>query len=235
MSKEINELIRNGKLAQVVILDTEGMIVEAIGDWYDSELLISLFFHFKSFIKNSQENLKLDRVEEVSLRTEKERLKITLRYFTTDGMEFFLIAICPIISSSHEVTNEVIQIFQERLKGILGDHILSKSLHATKENSGKEEDTPSLDYEKEMARPMKAAGLSVDIREEVEKIKEEIKKEELTIGDNNSSEISQKTVDLISYKIFKKLSSNIVERMVQKIILQIADNLKNIVEDEDKN
>jgi hypothetical protein len=235
MNKEINELIRDGKLIQVVILDTEGMIVEAVGDRYDSELLTSLFFHFKSFIENSQENLKLDRVEEVSLRTEKEQLKITLRYFMVERMEFFLIAVCPITRSSHQTTDEVIQMFQERLKGILGEHILPKSLHATEENSEKEEGVPSLDYEKEMIGPLRAAGLSIDIRDEVEKIKEEIKKEEFTTGDNNSSEISEKAVDLISYKIFNKLSSNIVERMVQKIILQIANNLKNIAEEESKN
>lgn len=232
MNKEMTELLNNGKLIQGIILDTEGMIVEAVGDRYDTELLTSLFFHFQSFINSSQENLKLDKLDEVSLITEKEQLKITFHSFAIDEMELFLIAIYPMDSSSGQSAHEIIRIFQERLKSILGDRIGSKPLHMTQENTEKAlDDSPSVS-EKEMIGSVKAAGLTIDMKEEVEKIKEEIKKEELLIEEDSSSEISEKAVDLISYKIFQKLSSNVVEKMVQKIVLQIADNLKKIAENE---
>ena len=232
MNKEMTELLKNGKLIQGIILDTEGMIVEAAGDRYDTELLTSLFFHFQNFIDSSRENLKLDRLDEVSLITEKEQLKITFRSFSIDEMELFLIAIYPTASSSGQSAHEIIPIFQERLKSILGDRIVSKPLHVTQEDTEKTLDDSHSVYEKEMIGSMKAAGLTIDMKEEVEKIKEEIIKEELPIEGNSSSQISEKAVDQISYKIFQKLSSNVVEKMVQKIVLQIADNLKKIAENE---
>ncbi|MFQ6082921.1 MAG: roadblock/LC7 domain-containing protein [Candidatus Aminicenantia bacterium] len=110
MNEKIKELIENGKLIQVVLVDTEGMVIKARGDLYDPEVLSAIFSPFQGLVRNIQENLKVDGVEELSLRTEGRRFRLILRYFTADGTEFFLIAICPISSSYRQITTEIIRL-----------------------------------------------------------------------------------------------------------------------------
>jgi len=228
IKEKIEGMIKDGKLMQVVLLDTEGMVVEAVGDMYDSEVLSAIFFPFQSFVNKVREDLKISEVEEFSLKSEEGKFMIILRYFTANEMKFFIIAICPVTSSYRQLTTELIHLFHEMIGVLPGEDIQPEPLETAEQEIEKELDIPPFEGEKEIEeiiQPVKTAGMAEEMKEVVKKITEEINKAELIIGGKPSSEISEETIDLISYKLVKKLSSNIVEKMIQKVILQITDNL----------
>lgn len=225
MNDKMKELIKSGKLIQGVIFDSEGMVVEAIGHQYNPEILSSLFFSFQSFIRDIRKSLKVGRAEEVILRAEEKQFRVVLRYFIVNGNGFYLISLVPINSHYHQTTNKIIRFFSEKLKNILGDDIQLIPFDEVEGEVERDLDISHSSLEEDMIIPVKTEGIKAELRELLGKITEEIRSADLVIGEKSYPEISEETVNFLGHKFLRRLSSNVVEKIVQKTILQIAENL----------
>ena len=254
VQEKIKAMINEGNLIQVALIDTEGMVVEAAGDKYNSEILSAVLFPYHNFVSKFKEELKIEGVEEFSLKNDENQIRIILRHFSANEMKFFLLAVFPVTSPYRQMTNELIRLFYSMVKSLPGEEVSLEDIHPQElmeEEEEKDIETPSDEREKErepdifqadkreeepyqeekmeereeIIQSEAATLLTDDMKDVVTKISEEIKKAELVFEGKPSSEISEEAIDLISYRLVKQLSSNIVEKMIQKVILQITDNL----------
>ncbi|MFW6128940.1 MAG: hypothetical protein ACOC6P_01670 [Candidatus Aminicenantaceae bacterium] len=229
--KEVNEkikaMIKANKLIQVVIIDSEGMVVNSVGQMFDDEILASIFFPSEGIIDKIQKDLDVEGVEELSFKTKGKDVRIVMRYFPVRKMRFFLVAIFPLNSFYRQAMIEIIGLFYDMID-VPQSEIPKELMDFEKGEieTGVERPISEIRSEKSTVQyDREKEGLTAEIKGVVDKISDEIKSAELVIGDKPASEISDEAINAISHKLVKQLSSNVVEKMIRKTILQIADNL----------
>lgn len=95
ISKTVEDMIRDGKLHQAVVVDSDGLVVDARGEMYDPETLSAFAFPIQQTLRSLEETLAVDRIKEVSLRTEDRKLRITLSFFVANAQDFCLMVLAP--------------------------------------------------------------------------------------------------------------------------------------------
>lgn len=95
ISKAVENMILEGKLYQAVVVDSEGLPVDARGEMFDPEILSAFAFPLQEVLRNLQDTLEIDKIKELSLRTLGRKLRITMSFFSVNAMDFCLIILSP--------------------------------------------------------------------------------------------------------------------------------------------
>lgn len=232
---KIQKMIDAGILHQVIMVDTEGMIIDSIGDAYHSENLASLFFPSHTFMETVREDLGIPEIEELAVYAEKKKQRIILRHLPVDEMHFYLIAVCPSTAPQQKVVSAIIRIFYSRIMGVPEEDVPESMIGPPvgeepafqPEKRREAEDIVSVEATEKTGPEVAARSpiVTPELKAFFGKLTEEIKKADLVVGDKPASEISDEAIDLISYKLLKNLSSNVIEKMLHKVFLQITDGL----------
>lgn len=192
ISNKLKGLIKEGKLSQVVVVDSEGFVIETFGESYEPDVISAAFSPLYRYIESVQETLQIEEVEEITLRTEKEKNRIILRNFIINESKFLLIAVLPVTSSYRQLMTEIIQSEGESII----KKAASRELADGQEELSEEKTTEQKPEEKEV---------------EVEEKKAPV--------------ISDELIDLVSDKVLNKLFYSFIEKIVEKKVLEIADDL----------
>ncbi len=113
ISKTVEDMIRDGKLHQAVVVDRDGLVVDARGEMYDPEVLSAFAFPLQQTIHSVQETLGLEKIKEVSLRTEDRKLRITLSFFVANAQDFCLMVLAPGAGAARSAASDIIRIEPE--------------------------------------------------------------------------------------------------------------------------
>lgn len=95
ISKTVENMILDGKLYQAVVVDSEGLPVDARGEMFDPEILSAFAFPLQEVLRNLQDTLGIDKIKELSLRTLGRKLRITMSFFSANAMDFCLMILSP--------------------------------------------------------------------------------------------------------------------------------------------
>lgn len=201
-SERLKGLIKEGKVLQVVIVDSEGFVVETMGKYYDPEVLPSIFLPLEQVLKKVQNILEVNEVEEISLRTDGKKIRIILRNFPIDDLKFLLIAVCPISAPYRQIMTEIIHSDSE--------NILQKVKRHDFEIQQGEKEEIALETSRESGMMEKAM---------------EGRDKELGIEEEGAFKTSEEMIELISNRVLKKLLYSSIEKMFKERFLQIADQL----------
>jgi len=113
ISKTVEDMIREGKLHQAVVVDSDGLVVDARGEMYDPELLSAFAFPLQQTLRSLQDALGLEKIKEVSLRTEDRKLRMTLSFFVANAQDFCLMVIAPGAGADRQAVSDIIRIEPE--------------------------------------------------------------------------------------------------------------------------
>lgn len=113
ISKTVEDMIREGKLHQAVVVDSDGLVVDARGEMYDPEVLSAFAFPLQQTLSSLQETLGLERIKEVSLRTEDRKVRITLSFFVANAQDFCLMVLAPGAGTARSGVSDIIRIEPE--------------------------------------------------------------------------------------------------------------------------
>jgi len=102
------DLIRQGHLIQAVLLDNEGMLIDAAGERYEPEKLSSIFFSVKSLAADLERELNITEVLEFAFRMPAQRLRLNIRHVPTEGQDLILICLLPIPLSHMPTLRELL-------------------------------------------------------------------------------------------------------------------------------
>lgn len=222
MTKKIEGILKNGNLYQIVVVDNEGMAVEAIGNLYDPEMLSALFSSTLRFVTDLKRNLKVNGIEKLSLKIGKRPFKFILRFFKVDGKDFFIIAICHVNCSHSQAMKEIIFTLHEKAKQRPGNNTLQEPFVSFEKAIQGDLDNLFPDSKKEKD----------EVVVKPEKIKEigqsktgEVKKEMPLVEEKSAMVNSNENIGLISSKVAEKLTPGIIEEMVLTIAPRIVEDL----------
>jgi predicted regulator of Ras-like GTPase activity (Roadblock/LC7/MglB family) len=110
ISKTVEDMIRDGKLHQAVVVDRDGLVVDARGELYDPEVLSAFAFPLQQTLHSLQETLGLEKIKEVSLRTEDRKLRITLSFFVANAQDFCLMVLAPGAGAVRSTVSEIVHL-----------------------------------------------------------------------------------------------------------------------------
>ncbi len=113
LTEEIRTLLENKELLQLVLVDREGMILDAEGDLFDPEQLAALFLPVDLLLKNISRDLPLERVEEISVRTFGPRLRVVLQSFSVAESSYMLIALFPLTTFYRQITADIVRVVKD--------------------------------------------------------------------------------------------------------------------------
>jgi len=113
ISKTVEDMIGDGKLHQAVVVDSDGLVVDARGEMYDPEVLSAFAFPLQQTLRTLQETLGLERIKEVSLRTEDRKLRITLSFFVANAQDFCLMVLAPGAGAARAGVSDIIRVEPE--------------------------------------------------------------------------------------------------------------------------
>jgi predicted regulator of Ras-like GTPase activity (Roadblock/LC7/MglB family) len=113
ISKTVEDMIRDGKLHQAVVVDNDGLVVDARGEMYDPEVLSAFAFPLQETLRTLQETLGVERIREVSLRTEDRKLRITLSFFVANAQDFCLMVLAPGAAAARAGVADIIRVEPE--------------------------------------------------------------------------------------------------------------------------
>ena len=91
-----SDLIREGHLLQAILLDAEGMLIDAVGDRYEPERLSSIFFSIRKLGSDLERDLEMKEVMEFSFRTSDEKLRLNIRHVPSHGQDLYLVCLLPL-------------------------------------------------------------------------------------------------------------------------------------------
>jgi len=113
LTEEIRSLLENKELLQLVLVDREGMVLDAAGDLFDPEQLAALFLPVDLLLKNISRDLPLERVEEISVRAFGPRLRVVLQSFSVAESSYLLIALFPITTFYRQITADIVRVVKD--------------------------------------------------------------------------------------------------------------------------
>ncbi|MBN2207528.1 MAG: roadblock/LC7 domain-containing protein [Candidatus Aminicenantes bacterium] len=113
ISKTVEDMIQDGKLHQAVVVDSDGLVVDARGEMYDPEILSAFAFPIQQTLRSLQETLAVERIKEVSLRTEDRKLRITLSFFVANAQDFCLMVRAPGAAAARPAVSDILRVETE--------------------------------------------------------------------------------------------------------------------------
>ena len=113
LSEDIRPLLENKELLELVLVDGEGMVLDAAGDLFDPEQLAALFLPVDLLLKNISRDLPLERVEEISVRAFGPRLRVVLQSFSVAESSYLLIALFPITTFYRQITADIVRVVKD--------------------------------------------------------------------------------------------------------------------------
>ena len=113
LSQEIRPLLEQRELLGLVLVDREGMVLDAEGDLYPAELLAALFSPLHKLLEDIRERMNIQGMEEISVRTVGPRLRVILQDFTVNDSSYLLIALFPITTFYRQVTTDIVRIVKD--------------------------------------------------------------------------------------------------------------------------
>ncbi|MDW7760167.1 MAG: roadblock/LC7 domain-containing protein [Acidobacteriota bacterium] len=108
ISKTVEDMIHDGKLYQAVVVDSEGLPVDARGEMFDPEILSAFAFPLQEVLRNLQDTLGIEKIKELSLRTIGRKLRITMSFFSVNATDFCLIILSPGTSAPPPALSELV-------------------------------------------------------------------------------------------------------------------------------
>jgi hypothetical protein len=193
--EKIAELIQKRKLIQIVLLDKEGFILDSEGSMYDPDLLSAAFVPLKDVKKKLSSMLNVNRVDELSIRTDGKPFRAIMRSYDINGFAFSMIIICPLASSYRDI---IAEINTAEMDDVLKNAI-EQDLSMIPPNHQPVSSTQFLNQDQALLREQE--------------------------NTNKNLAVSQELIDIITYKVYKNLSANFIEKLVQKQVTQIAQNI----------
>jgi hypothetical protein len=113
LGEEIRPLLEKKELLELVLVDGEGMVLDAEGKVFNPEQLAALFLPVHLLLQNIGRDLPLERVEEVSVRAFGPRIRIVLQSFTVAEASYLLIALFPITTFYRQITADIIRVVKD--------------------------------------------------------------------------------------------------------------------------
>jgi hypothetical protein len=120
LTEEIRTLLENKELLQLVLVDREGMVLDAEGDLFDPEHLAALFLPVDLLLKNISRDLPLERVEEISVRAFGPRLRVVLQSFSVAEASYLLIALFPLTTFYRQITADIVRVVKDVTRKLAG-------------------------------------------------------------------------------------------------------------------
>ena len=194
--EKIAELIQKRKLIQIVLLDKEGFILDSEGSMYDPDLLSAAFVPLKDVKKKLSSMLKVNRVDELSIRTEGKPFRAIMRSYDINGVAFSMIIICPLASSYRNI---IAEINTAEMDDVLKNAIEQDLRMIPPNHQPPITSTQFLNQEQNLPKEQETAAKNLPI--------------------------SQELIDIITYKVYKNLSANFIEKIIQKQVTQITQNI----------
>jgi len=116
LSQEIRPLLERKDLLGLVLVDGEGMVLDAEGELYPPEQLAALFSPLHKMLDNVQRNINVEGIEEISIRTLNPRMRIIVQAFSVHQSPYLLIALYPITTFYRQVTSDIIRIVKDCIR-----------------------------------------------------------------------------------------------------------------------
>jgi len=113
LSEEIRPLLEKKELLELVLVDREGMVLDAEGNLFDPEQLAALFLPVHLLLQNISRDLPLERVEEISVRALGPRIRVVLQPVTVAEASYLLIALFPITTFYRQITADIIRVVKD--------------------------------------------------------------------------------------------------------------------------
>jgi len=201
--EKIAELIQKKKLIQIVLLDKEGFILDSEGTMYDPDLLSAAFVPLQEVKKKLSSMLKVNQVDELSIRTNGKPFRAIMRSYNINGFTFSMILICPLASSYRNIIAEI--------NTAEMDDVLKQAL---------EQDLRLIPPNHQPVPPSQPINQN---QTAIKELNQTSIKEPANIPKNFP--ISQEVIDIITYKVYKNLSTNFIEKAIQKHVTQITQNM----------
>ena len=201
--EKIAELIKKRKLIQIVLLDKEGFILDSEGTMYDPDLLSAAFVPLHEVKKKLSTMLKVNRVDELSIRTNGKPFRAIMRSYDINGFDFSMILICPLASSYRNIIAEI--------NTAEMDDVLKQAL---------EQDLSLIPPNHQPITSAQPINLD---QTTIKEPNHTAVKEPAAVP--KDFPISQELIDIITYKVYKNLSANFIEKAIQKQVTQITQNM----------
>jgi hypothetical protein len=201
--EKIAELIQKKKLIQIVLLDKEGFILDSEGTMYDPDLLSAAFVPLQEVKKKLSSMLKVNQVDELSIRTNGKPFRAIMRSYDINGFTFSMILICPLASSYRNIIAEI--------NTAEMDDILKQAL---------EQDLRLIPPNHQ---PISSTQTINQVKPTIKEPNQTTIKEPANVP--NNFPVSQELIDIITYKVYKNLSANFIEKAIQKQVTQITQNM----------
>ncbi len=122
LDQSTQTLIERGDVLELVLVDSEGMVLDSRGDLFPPEQLAALFSPFHRLLDNIKQSAKLGSVEEISIRTLDPRLRIVVQPFSVHDLPFLLIALYPITTFYRQVTADIMRIVKDCIRKLSATH-----------------------------------------------------------------------------------------------------------------
>jgi len=113
LSEEIRPLLEKKELLELVLVDREGMVLDAEGNLFDPEQLAALFLPVHLLLQNISRDLPLERVEEISVRALGPRIRVVLQPVTVAEASYLLIALFPTTTFYRQITADIIRVVKD--------------------------------------------------------------------------------------------------------------------------
>jgi len=113
LSEDIRPLLEKKELLELVLVDREGMVLDAAGNLFDPEQLAALFLPVHLLLQNIGRDLPLERVEEISVRALGPRIRVVLQPFSVAETSYLLIALFPITTFYRQITADIIRVVKD--------------------------------------------------------------------------------------------------------------------------
>jgi hypothetical protein len=113
LSEEIRPLLEKKELLELVLVDREGMVLDAEGKLFNPEQLAALFLPVHLLLQNISRDLPLERVEEISVRALGPRIRVVLQSFTVGEASYLLIALFPLTTFYRQITSDIIRVVKD--------------------------------------------------------------------------------------------------------------------------
>lgn len=116
LSQEIKPLLERKELLGLVLVDDEGMVLDAEGELYPPEQLAAAFAPFHRLLDDVRRRMNVGGLEEVSVRTLEPRLRIIVQSFTVREERYLIVALYPISTFYRQVTSDIVRIVKDCIR-----------------------------------------------------------------------------------------------------------------------
>ncbi|OGD09098.1 MAG: hypothetical protein A2Y86_02450 [Candidatus Aminicenantes bacterium RBG_13_62_12] len=116
LSPEVRPFLERGEILELVLLDGEGMVLDAEGAHFPPEQLAAFFSPLHGLLTNIRQGLNIEAFEEISVRTLGPRMRVILQPFSAQESPYLLIALYPITTFYRQVTTDIVRIVKDCIR-----------------------------------------------------------------------------------------------------------------------